>query len=117
MRNQPIKVEATNTATGETFVYDSVNKAADEGGFSRDMVFRCIRGRARQHAGFTFRALSPMPPLKENALINRVAALRNRGYTNKLIAEVLDIKESTVRATASYAITAGLCKSRKEVAA
>lgn len=112
MRNKPIKVEATNIQTGETFVYNSVNAAGDKGGFSRDMVFRCIRGRSRTHAGFTFKALSPMPELKKDTLIHRVAAFRNKGFTNKLIAELLGLKESTVRATASYAITAGLCKTR-----
>ncbi|AWH14562.1 hypothetical protein [Aeromonas phage 13AhydR10PP] len=108
-RPQKTAVIATNIRTGKQHLYQSMQQAADEGGFSYQYVVQCVRGLITQHAGFTFAPVSGLRPVeKPNPRLYPIADLRNQGMTNKQIATETGLKLDTVQKYAKQAARLGL---------
>ncbi|MGL4505767.1 MAG: hypothetical protein ACRCUF_08535 [Aeromonas sobria] len=114
-RPQSTAVVATSLATGEQHLYKSMIEAAEKGGFSYQYVQKCVRGQQRQHAGFTFIAVSPKRP--NSTKLNRTeeaGVLRGMGMGLAAIANALKVKPETASKYIQQAARLGLCQNLKE---
>lgn len=109
-RPQSTAVIATSIATGEQTIFKSMAEAAQLGGFTYYMVQRCVRGTARQHAGFTFSAAGQLREgTGKMTRLQEVAVYRGMGWDLARISKMLGIKHDTAQKYAKQAAYAGMC--------
>ncbi|MGL4506716.1 MAG: NUMOD1 domain-containing DNA-binding protein [Aeromonas sobria] len=107
--SRPIPVIATSLSTGEQHTYQSIDEAAEKGGFSARYVGECARGLMKQHAGFTFVPVAGMPSVvKPSPRMIPIAKLCNEGLTYREISDATGLKHATVRKYAKQAESLGL---------
>ncbi|MGL4505769.1 MAG: hypothetical protein ACRCUF_08550 [Aeromonas sobria] len=112
-RKKPII--ATCLTTGKTINFPSIASTVDEG-FGKELINNCLKGRARSHAGYSWAYETPEVATPTPTML-KCAEMRNRGFTNKLIALELGISVNSARGLAGRCILAGLCESRAQGAA
>ncbi|MGL4755228.1 MAG: hypothetical protein ACRCXB_22950 [Aeromonadaceae bacterium] len=97
---QPMKtpVRGTCIRTGQTYDFPSMAAVALDD-FSPGKVRDCVRGRAKTHAGMTWKAMGPLRPAREGYgnRTGEAASLYNSGKTYAQVAEAMGISITTAR--------------------
>lgn len=110
-RPQATAITATNKETGEVHHYKSMVEAAKVGGFDYQMVQNCVRGLSGSHAGFTFKAVSPLRSVSVlRPRVQEAAQYLNQGLTRAEAAKRMGLSTGTVDVYARQARSLGILK-------
>ncbi len=98
---------------GSHFMHFPSITEAEKQGYSADCIGHCLRGRTEFHAGYSWEAegVAKVEPKPTPSMV-AVANFRNRGYSNKEIAELMGVSCRTVRVYAGRCIALGMIESQ-----
>lgn len=109
MKKRPHKTPVIGTCrrTGTEYHFDSVNATGPQG-FNPDKVRNCAHGRAKVHAGFTWRLVHEGQRLKSHPRIEAAAKWFNEDKSYAQIAELMGVAPVTAQIYISSARQLGL---------